>query len=127
MVKRKAPKTAFKPGQSGNPKGRSKKGETLTDILRQITEEKISEKGGDKVAIKTALARKMVSMALGGDQSMLKYVYDRIDGFPTQAIQQQDEDGKPIIPHKVVFEVVEAKHENADSKAVSGDNNTGAV
>lgn len=122
MTKRKAPKTAFKPGRSGNPNGRPKKGETLTDILRGQCEELISEKEGGKVAIKTALARKMVAMALGGDQSMMKYVFDRIDGFPTQAVQHQDEDGKPIIPQKVVFEVVEAKNEDANSKAVSGDN-----
>ena len=120
-------KTTGKPfakGESGNPHGRPRKGETMTDILRQISAESISEKGGGKVEIKTAMARKLVAMALGGDLSAIKYVYDRIDGFPTQAIQQQDEDGKPIIPQKVVFEVVEAKHADANSAPVRADNGT---
>ena len=34
--KRKAPKTAWKPGQSGNPKGRPKTGQSWSEILAEV-------------------------------------------------------------------------------------------
>lgn len=119
----------FQKGQSGNPKGRPKKGETMTDALRLLAAQKITDEKGNAVTFKDAIAKKLYFLAVSGDIAAIKYIFDRIDGFPTQAIQQQDEDGKPIIPRKVVFEVVEAKHDtgDTDSKAVSGDNDTGTV
>lgn len=36
--KRKAPRTAWKPGQSGNPAGRPKSGESWSEIFRQVGE-----------------------------------------------------------------------------------------
>ena len=48
------PKTAWQPGQSGNPNGRPKKGQTLTDALTSIVD-------------KHELAKTIYSMALEGD------------------------------------------------------------
>lgn len=117
----------IKKGEVRNPNGRPKKGETMTDALRMLAGKTIKDDKGNSVTFKEAISKKLYALAISGDIAAIKYIFDRIDGFPTQAIQQQDEDGKPVIPQKVVFEVVEAKHEDADSKAVSGDNNTGAV
>ena len=71
--------TQFKPGQVANPKGRPKKENCLTDILKA--------KGNDKDQ-KNRLADKMWEMALDGDVPLMKYLYDRIDGRPKETIEQ---------------------------------------
>lgn len=86
-------KGKIKKGEVRNPNGRPKKGETLTDILREHCDKMITEKSGGKVAIKIALARKMVAMALSGDMAAIRYVYDRIDGLPKQALEHSGEIG----------------------------------
>jgi len=67
------PKTAWKPGQSGNPKGRPPKGQSLTDALKERVD-------------KQAIADKLYEMAIEGDISALKYIYDRVDGKPGESI-----------------------------------------
>ena len=73
--KRKAPKTAFKPGQSGNPKGRPKKGLALTDILRDIG----NTKQGNKTK-KQMMLEKAYELALSGDLRAIQFIVERIDG-----------------------------------------------
>ena len=63
----------FKPGVSGNPNGRPKKGTALTDVLK------------DKVNAES-LAEKLIEMCNNNDIQALKYVYDRIDGKPRESI-----------------------------------------
>lgn len=65
-------------GQSGNPKGGPRKDETLTGALRSVAD-------------RDALAQKLLEMALGGNVAALKYVYDRVDGMPSQHIEMSNE------------------------------------
>jgi len=60
-------------GHTNNPKGRPKKGETLTDALRAKID-------------RDEIADKLYEIAMSGDLAALKYVYDRIDGTPKQTI-----------------------------------------
>ena len=72
-------------GQSGNPAGRPKKGEALTDVLR------------DKVD-KEAVAEKLISIAMEkGDIVALKYIYDRIDGRPVETVNQNVTEAPKVI------------------------------
>jgi hypothetical protein len=62
-------------GQSGNPKGRPRKGETLTDALRAKLNKEL-------------LAEKLLELVNDGDFQAIKYAYDRIDGRPKETIEQ---------------------------------------
>lgn len=66
---------AWKPGESGNPKGRPPKGESLTETLETVVD-------------KNEIARKLYELAMEGDIPALKYIYDRIDGRPKETIEQ---------------------------------------
>jgi phage terminase large subunit-like protein len=68
----------WKPGQSGNPKGKPKKGNSLKDLFEGYGDKII--RGTDNITHKQALVQKMWNMALRGDAIMAKYVYDRIEG-----------------------------------------------
>jgi len=63
------------PGVSGNPKGRPKKGETLTDALAEAID-------------KEMLANALLTLVEKGDIQAIKYAYDRIDGRPKETIEQ---------------------------------------
>lgn len=77
----------FVPGQSANPKGRPKKGQTMTDILVKYLNKKTVKIDGKLVSGKEAAAIKMIQQALKGDSVLLKYIYDRIDGKPDTTIR----------------------------------------
>ena len=62
----------FKPGHSGNPKGRQK-GTSLTDRLRKIVEENEGQVG-------EALMKAAVKAALQGDWRFWNSIVERIDG-----------------------------------------------
>jgi len=77
----------FEPGKSGNPNGRPKKSEAMTDILRgELDTLDLTDDEGNELPAKQAIARKLISLAMGGDIPAMKYVYDRIDGRPKESI-----------------------------------------
>jgi ribosomal protein L17 len=78
----------FKQGKSGNPKGRPKKGEALTDLLRDKLEAPKTSK--EKLARKEQIIEKLIGLAEGGDLAALKYVFDRLDGRPKESIEFTD-------------------------------------
>jgi hypothetical protein len=60
----------FKPGQSGNPKGRPKKAPSLSDHAKNILSEKIAMREGDltkRITMREALLRTTLKAALNGD------------------------------------------------------------
>lgn len=83
--------TSFKPGKSGNPKGRPKKGETMTDIIKGVLEEEFRDNKGNKITFKIAMARKAAFLAVQGDMTAFKYLCDRLDGYPIQAAKVEGE------------------------------------
>jgi hypothetical protein len=72
----------FPKGESGNPKGRPPRGESLTEVLKAVVE----KKGKDVVA------EKLLDLALGSGRRKsyfpaLKYLIDRLEGEPVKSIQ----------------------------------------
>lgn len=66
----------FQPGQSGNPKGRPKKGQTLSDILRK----ELAVKGEDGITRQEVIMRKLIGMAEEGHMGAIREIYNRIEG-----------------------------------------------
>jgi predicted ABC-class ATPase len=101
--------TSYKPGQSGNPKGRPKKGETFREVLEKILEERQSVEISGKArrpTKKEILARVLVEQALGGNPAFMKQLLDRLVGLPLQQIDldamlQTPQDINIIIPSGV--------------------------
>ena len=68
-------KGGWKKGQSGNPNGRPKKGDTYTDALRsKIDADKLAERVNDLI--------------LNGDAATIRWAYDRFDGKPIETVNQ---------------------------------------
>ena len=81
--------TSFKPGQSGNPKGAPKKGESFTDIIQSKVD-------------KASIVAKLEELAMKGDVTALKYLVDRCDGTPTQAVKVGGMDDAPPVKIEIV-------------------------
>lgn len=79
----------WKPGQSGNPKGRPKKGQSLTEALSIRLDAPVLF-DGQTMPGREAVARKLVALALDGDVAAIRYIYDRVDGLPTARIEALD-------------------------------------
>jgi Family of unknown function (DUF5681) len=84
--------TRFKPGQSGNPAGRSKT-YVLTDILNAIGNE-VDPKTG-KTYFQVA-AEAMLSKAFRGDVQGFREIADRVEGKPRQRLELSGPDRSQI-------------------------------
>ena len=89
----------WKPGESGNPNGRPKKGEALTDKLR----EKVDA---------TELSEWLIKEAKSGDIQAIKYVFDRIEGKPRETVHQTIEN----LPEFVEMDYVDVDNTNAQDE-----------
>ena len=73
----------FKKGVVSNPNGRPKSGESMTDVLKSMVD-------------KDEIAAKLIQIAKKGNFAALKYVYDRIDGMPKQAVEHSGDAANPM-------------------------------
>lgn len=69
-------------GQSGNPKGRPKRGQAMADALRAV----LRGKGSDGRPNRRAIAEKLISMARDGDMDAIKLIFERIDGKVAESV-----------------------------------------
>jgi len=74
----------WKPGVSGNPKGRPPKGSSFAEILRRIGEEEFK----DQMSKMEAISRKLWAEASKGESWAIREIFDRIDGKPKQIVDQ---------------------------------------
>ena len=82
------PTASWKPGESGNPNGRPKKGTTFTDIIKSYMDESHTLENGDIISNKELLIRKLTGLALkDGDLNAVKLLLQYHDGMPKQAVK----------------------------------------
>jgi len=86
-------KTQFKPGQSGNPKGRPKLPAIYKDSLIKIMLEK-----EDGVIILEKILRSLRDQAIEGNVRAIQEILDRIIGKPQQFIDHTSDGEKINIP-----------------------------
>lgn len=93
----------FKPGQSGNPKGRPKGSKHLSTLLREALEEMAKSANGKPIVFdgenltwKEAVIKRVIDKAVvKGDFKALEMIFDRMEGKPRQKIDFNDEsDGR---------------------------------
>jgi len=103
-------RSAFKPGQSGNPAGRPKKGDAWADIYAEIMEEAVgtvAARGGmpgkGRRKVRLAIANRVVLLALyDKDHSIAlkaaQHIEDRESGRPGQRLALEDAEGNLLGP-----------------------------
>lgn len=86
----------WKSGQSGNPNGRPRKGNTLNEILEKDGKRLIDDDDGKRRSRLKVLSRRLWDLALSKDITAIKYVCDRLGGRPTEQIKVTDDEGSPV-------------------------------
>ena len=81
----------FKPGQSGNPKGKPKGTMSLTANLRKLMEKEIDvtdpiTKETGKKKIGEIINLRLIANAIKGDARSIKLVQERLEGKPSQEV-----------------------------------------
>lgn len=87
-------KGRFSEGWKGGP-GRPPKEQSLTEILRQKVDP-------------DDIAEKLIEMASDNDLGALKYIYDRVDGKPTETRRISGDDEHPL---SIAVQVVRPENE----------------
>ena len=80
----------FKPGESGNPKGRPKKGFAIADILNEIGNEKTVQLIGDKevkITNRKLLMINTYQRAIKGERWAAEFIADRCEGKARQIME----------------------------------------
>ncbi len=83
----------WKPGQSGNPKGRPTKGKAISEEMRRLLQ---GQAPGTKQTNLAVLVAKLVEMALAGQLDAIKYICDRLEGRPPQAVELSGDKARPL-------------------------------
>jgi len=93
--------TPWQPGESGNPKGRPP-GRSISSILKDLLNKNFTnidpfEKGQLKERpINEHIAIKLANMALKGDISSIKEIFDRTEGKPPQKLEHTGDANNPL-------------------------------
>lgn len=103
----------YKPGQSGNPKGRPPKSRALTAILEATLNKTVDVPDRGKVARRRLLAEMVTQAALEGEVTLpdgtikviedfsdwfgvVQFIYKHVDGPPPAQLEHSGPDGRPI-------------------------------
>lgn len=89
-----ANETSFKPGQSGNPNGRPKKGHSITERVKELLNSDPERK--DRII------NKILDAAEAGDLNAAKITWNYMDGMPLQATDITTLGNQIATPHVFV-------------------------
>jgi hypothetical protein len=83
----------WKKGQSGNPNGRPRKNKALSEELRRLLQGQAPGKKETNLQVITA---KLVTLAREGDKDAIRYIFDRLEGRPAQALEFSGDKARPL-------------------------------
>ena len=83
----------WKKGESGNPNGRPRKNKSLSEELRRVLQERAPDLEQTNLQV---IVAKLVEMARDGDKDILRYVFDRLEGRPAQAVELTGDKARPL-------------------------------
>lgn len=109
----------WKPGQSGNPRGRPPRGETMTDLLKRLAEVQFDDARSKREAICEIMLRK----AAEGEPWAVRETWDRIEGKPAVHIEVSKKDD--LLRGMSDAEVLDMI-ERANQKRLGNDNDVNA-
>lgn len=92
--------TRFRPGVSGNPSGRPKKPPNIRSELNRVLAQETSIHDGARefrVSIRTAIARKIVELAMDGDPKAIALVMSHDDGVDDQILDGDSSEDDEIV------------------------------
>ena len=78
----------FKPGQSGNPDGRPPKGYSITEMMKEML--------NNKPEVKESIGAQIAAKAMEGDQTAIKTLWQYMDGMPQQNLGIGDMEGNKL-------------------------------
>lgn len=94
-------KGRFVPGTSGNPNGRPKRDWTWKDLLEEVAEEyAMSKHGTSRHQFKKLVAKRLYTLAVGGNVHAIKDLMNRMDGMPQQDITSAGEHVGSVVVYK---------------------------
>ena len=107
------PNNQWQKGQpSPNPNGRPKKEFSITNTIKEYLDETAEIRKGRGKAAQTEqkkradiLVETLFKMAAKGDINALKYLIDRVEGKPLQAVEQSGELGVTVTFHNSMSDV----------------------
>ncbi len=85
--------TRFKPGQSGNPKGRKRKPKSVVDQLRAVLSHKIPITEGDRtkrIPVMEVILRNTANKAAKGDLRAVSFVINLLNSAPAAGSETLD-------------------------------------
>ena len=76
--------TSYKKGQSGNPKGRPKKGTSLTELMQEFLDNKPE---GQEKTYRELFIQKCLQLGMKGDIQAIKMIWNYMEGMPKQRVE----------------------------------------
>lgn len=112
--------TSWKPGQSGNPGGRPKDGESMSSLMREILEEEVDTPAG-KITRRKLFLRRIYQLAVyKGRENLLRLIWNYDEGTPVQKLEHSGPDGENL-SIEVIFGKsgsTETEEDDTDSSSV---------
>jgi hypothetical protein len=86
----------WKKGVSGNPRGRPKKQDSLTSLLREEID-KICPADKEQRPWRSLIVRATLQLAMKGNPVALREVWDRLDGKLKQSLHHSGTGNQPVV------------------------------
>jgi hypothetical protein len=99
----------FRPGQSGNSKGRPKGAKNTETLLRDILDRKIEVRNGSttrKISVREAILTRFAESALKGDTKSAAFLLQRYDG--SDAVQEHADNATTPEEQDIIERYLEA-------------------